>query len=42
MKPFPKPRGTLAEWRTSAAERDDLTTEDMRATDAMAVFGTHP
>jgi hypothetical protein len=33
---------TLTEWRTSAAERDDLTTEDMRATDAMAVFGTHP
>jgi hypothetical protein len=35
-------RGALAERHTRAAVRDDLATDDMRATDEMLVFGTHP
>jgi hypothetical protein len=42
IKPFRKPRGPLAEWAASAAERDDLPTDDMRVTDEMAVFGARP
>lgn len=42
IKPFRKPRGPLAEWAASAAERDDLTTEHTRATNEMAVFGARP
>jgi hypothetical protein len=42
IKPSWKSRGTLAEGHASAARRDDLATHDVRATDEMAVFGTHP
>jgi hypothetical protein len=42
IKPFRKSRGALAERHASEAMRDYLVTNDMRARDEMAVFGTHP
>jgi hypothetical protein len=40
--PFEKTRGTLAEGHLRAAVRDALATDRLRATDEIAVFGTHP
>ena len=42
MKPFEKARSTLAEVHLRAAVHDALATDRLRATDVMAVFGTHP
>ncbi len=41
-KPFEKMCSALAEGHLRAAVRDALATDRLRATDAMAVFGTHP
>jgi hypothetical protein len=42
IKPFEKTRSTLAEVQFRAAVHDVLATNRLRATDEMAVFGTHP
>jgi hypothetical protein len=42
IKPFEKTRGTHAEVHFRAAVHDVLATSRLRATDEMAVFGTHP
>src|SRR5687768_3678184 len=42
IKPSRKSRGALKERHARAAMRDDLATDDMRVTDEMAVFETHP
>jgi hypothetical protein len=42
IKLFEKARSTLAELHLRAAVHDVLATERLRATDEMAVFGTHP
>jgi len=42
IKPFEKTRSTLAEVNLRAAVHDALATDRLRATDGMAVFGTHP
>ena len=42
IKPFEKTRSTLAEEHLRAAVHDALATDRLRATDEMAVFGTHP
>jgi hypothetical protein len=42
IKPFEKTRSTLAEVHFRPAVHDVLATNRLRATDEMAVFGTHP
>jgi hypothetical protein len=42
VKPSRQSRGMLAEAHARAAMRDDLATDELRVTDEMAAFGTHP
>jgi hypothetical protein len=42
IKPSLKSRSAFAEVHARGAERDDLASDRVRATDEMAVFGAHP